>query len=181
MVTVNILWTFSAIRRKNIFPGVLKPETESNDSVAKHYQNLPWFAGSNILASTGQREGLLEIFLEELLSCRFGTSKALFLQPHREHRRKPSFSVPRAWVDCSPIKAYLPSHNEACNLIEGGSNRPGLSRQSFCLLPRAQQQFVWVYLFYLAPSPPQQEEKKKKKRRWPQACRSSAPLCFSWC
>lgn len=41
MVTVNILWTFSAIRRKNIFPGVLKPETESNDSVAKHYQNLP--------------------------------------------------------------------------------------------------------------------------------------------
>lgn len=32
-----------------------------------------------------QGEDLLEIYLKELLSRRFGISKALFLQPHNEH------------------------------------------------------------------------------------------------
>lgn len=48
---------------------------------------------------------MLEIFLKELLISRFGTSKALFLQPHREHRRKRSFFVLHACVHSSSIKA----------------------------------------------------------------------------
>lgn len=48
---------FLLSEQKKILPGILKPEAESDDSVAKQYQNLPLivscFAGSYTLARIG--------------------------------------------------------------------------------------------------------------------------------
>lgn len=125
MVRVKHLWGFFYYQKeKKSFLGYLslKVEPPMNNAIISRQLHS---------SQTRLGEDLLETFVKELLSCGFGTGKALFLQHPRDTLGS---SVPQDCVDHSSFSAYLPSHVEACNLIKGGSSRPGLFKKE-CLPP----------------------------------------------